>query len=98
VTITPVFIAVDICHNCLDVIAFTECLKTAIRKGIMFMIPLDCIELTKLPPKTPDGEVSILIARAIRAKIDQEITRALDAKRHFTIALEKQRQIMARGM
>jgi hypothetical protein len=95
VTITPVFIAADICRNCLDVVAFTEYLKSANRKEIIFVNPLDCIELTKLPPKTPDCEVSVLIARAIRAKIDQEMTRALDAKRRFTIILEKQRQVIA---
>lgn len=95
ITITPFYIALDICNECFDVTAFSEYARTANRKEIIILNAEDHLEQAKVSIKTPPSEISAHVARNLKVRIDSELQKALDAKKRLVAALEKQRQAIA---
>jgi hypothetical protein len=93
--ITPIFVTLDICHHCFEVEPFVDYLKSVNRKEVFFLNPTDCIDLTRLPTQLSEREISFAVAKAVRTRIDLEITRYVEAKRRLHIQIERHHQIIA---
>jgi hypothetical protein len=92
---SAVFVALDVCKNCVDIDQFSEYLKTANRKEIVFLNPFECMDAGRLAPKASEQEVVSFIAHAFSARAEQEVTRAIDARKKLIATIEKHRLALA---
>ena len=96
VTVTPMIITIDIVQNAIDMQSFVDYLRSHYKREVVFLNGNDFSEsngrISKSDSKSTmkqrhDGSPAIV--RGLRTKIDNDMNRALDAKKKLMIAIEK---------